>query len=331
MMPDTYPWDNLKPPQAASSYTRLLIDEHSLWDVFWAVDINDDVGLMLDCGSLDRPSMEAPELRELEVRFLSREGDDLQILFMLRDDNFKSVFFEFCKGLHEHIGAESSIENAAVEAINYTWSWYRFLNGKRPEELSPEAQRGLIGELVFLRDYLVPRYSWEDAINFWSGPFGNPKDFSWGEFAVEAKTHLNDACPFIKISSEFQLDAEDISILWLFVLGFQRDSEDGEDSKTLTDVVSDIVSDLSSSAPKTLEGFYHHLLAYGYSPKHNYDKYHWRWNNPRLFRVKKDFPAIQSAGLLQGVSKVSYQISLPACEPFKTEFFELESEMLNER
>jgi len=325
-MSDTYPWDDLRPPQTVNSYTRRLIDEHSQWDTFWVVDLNDDVGLMIDCGNAKRPEMAAPELRELEVRLLSRDGDDLQILFLLRDNGFKSIFFEFCKGLHRHIEAESSIEDVAKEAVDYTWSWYRFLKGKRTEELSPEAQRGLIGELVFLRDYLVPRQSWKDAINFWSGPFGNPKDFAWGKSAAEAKTHLNDARPFIKISSEFQLDAQDINALWLFVLGFQRDSDAEDDAKTLTEVVADMISSLSSDAPELIEDFYHRLLACGYSPKHDYNKYHWRWDNPRLFRVTDGFPAIQSSGLPQGVSKVRYSVALTACEPFAADFSELGDE-----
>jgi hypothetical protein len=137
--------------------------------------------------------------------------------------------------------------------------------------------------------------------------------------AVEVKTHLNDARPFLRISSEYQLDTTDLASLWLFVLGFQRDATNGSESFTLSELVLEIINTISNTTPDSVEAFYNHILASGYSPKHDYSDYRWMWSNPRLYKVDVGFPSIQSNSLAAGISRVTYQIALSTCEPFKAE------------
>lgn len=318
-MSTLYPWNSLVSPKAESSYTRRLVDENSRWDTYWVVDTGGNAGLMFDCGNLGNPMIKTPKLKEMKVEYLSLASDNFQILFLLKDSNYKDTFFQFCNGLLDAIESKETVQQAAFEAIEYTWQWYRLLKGESPDILSPEAQRGLIGELIYLRDHLVPALSWKEALDSWTGPFGKPKDFAWNDTAVEVKTHLTDARPFLKISSEFQLDTLNPGKLWLFVLEFRKATDTDSSSRTVSELVTEIFEEINNNSPDVADSLNTHLLASGYSRKHDYSGYRWIWRNPVLFEVTEDFPAIRSAVLPHGVSNVSYQISITACTPFKVD------------
>jgi hypothetical protein len=54
--------------------------------------------------------------------------------------------------------------------------------------LTAEEQRGLYGELFFLRKYLSSNNNYSEVINSWLGPHKEIKDFQLRQWAVEVKT-----------------------------------------------------------------------------------------------------------------------------------------------
>ena len=62
-------------------------------------------------------------------------------------------------------------------ALSRTWRWHHLLRGGRGTLLSPEEQKGLLGELFVLERLLLPRMDASSAVTAWRGPLGAPKDF----------------------------------------------------------------------------------------------------------------------------------------------------------
>ena len=55
-----------------------------------------------------------------------------------------------------------------------------------------------LGELIFLKNWVIPKYGVNDAVKFWLGPEGSPQDFSMNDLAVEVKCQLGSTKPTIK-------------------------------------------------------------------------------------------------------------------------------------
>ena len=95
-------------------------------------------------------------------------------------------------------------EAALSMTLQRTKRWHYLLQGGKTGGLTVEEQRGLVGELAFLRD-LVTELGPRTAIEAWTGPSGSAKDFELINSCIEVKGHRAAANPSISISSENQL------------------------------------------------------------------------------------------------------------------------------
>ena len=100
-----------------------------------------------------------------------------------------------------------------------TWRWHHLLRGGRGTLLSPEEQKGLLGELFVLERLLLPSMDASSAVTAWRGPLGAPKDFEIARVAVEAKTHCW-CCHTVSLNHicSSQLDERGVDSLFLHVV-----------------------------------------------------------------------------------------------------------------
>lgn len=116
----------------------------------------------------------------------------------------------------------SDVPSAPAEIQKALEEWRRLL---RPaKEMSPEASRGLFGELVVL-GWLARRNS-QFALDIWTGPSGDCHDFTSANGDLEVKTSSKEG-PVVDILSLRQLDVTDGHDLTLIRLGVV-DSPDGQ-------------------------------------------------------------------------------------------------------
>ena len=71
--------------------------------------------------------------------------------------------------------------------VSRAWRWHHLLKGGRDGRLSPDEQKGLIGELLVFEAILLEKLSPANAINCWTGPLGAPKDFEIGGVLYRVK------------------------------------------------------------------------------------------------------------------------------------------------
>ncbi|MBX9854467.1 MAG: PD-(D/E)XK motif protein [Gemmatimonadaceae bacterium] len=198
--------------------------------------------------------------------------------------------------------------------------WAEFFRRQAESSLSEELQLGIIGELLMMRDFLIPFWGAELTILSWAGPFRRPQDFQ-GPVAVEVKSTLGSAGRPILVSNLRQLDPSLVGKpLYLAVLRAEVVAAGGA---TLLEVVREIKGVL----PKNLhQDFESRLLRSGVSAVSLESNRLplFRALNWRLYRVADDFPRIVEGDVRHGVLDARYSISLTACDSFAVDMSELD-------
>lgn len=184
-------------------------------------------------------------------------------------------------------------------------AWQEFMH-KGSAVLGPEAEIGLIGELLILHSLLDHGLAPLAIIESWVGPIRGVQDFYVGAGAIEAKTTLSGIGFPIKIGSLEQLDT---SIRQpLFVAGVRLMPSDS--GRNLSDVIEQTKNQLIGELA-ALALLDDRLLAAGYIPAHA-DRYQRRFAlvSTRILQVDDAFPRLVIGNVPTGVTKAMYEIDL---------------------
>lgn len=235
------------------------------------------------------------------------------ILIQLLDSYYNDVFNVLCEDLILSISQISDEKLIIKELYNRIEKWKSLFENAGSQGLSPESQRGLFGELYFLRK-LLSGNDLLNVVNLWMGPENQIHDFQNGDCSVEVKTTHGNNHQRIQISSERQLDASHIENLFLFHLSLDSRHQDGE---TLNQMV-DSVSMLLDSDSAALNKFNSKLLAAGYFNHHRelYNDTGYLTRQENCYNVEHDFPRIEELDVRQGVGDVKYSIIVSGCQNY---------------
>jgi len=243
------------------------------------------------------------------------------LVLRLVDSAHRDVFHRLCLDIVASAGKAPTEPQAVSAMLNRTWRWHHLLRGGTDSRLTPEEQKGLIGELIVLQRLVLPHLAALDAVSTWHGPLGSPKDFEIGSVCVEAKARRGAATPYIAISSEHQLDVSGIDALFLHVAELHQEQAvanyKGDESFTLTDIAFRCRAQVSSSDLGAVEPFEELLTAAGFRWEDDYTDARWTQGRHHLFRVRETFPAIRASSCPPGVSNVRYSVGLIDCEPYR--------------
>ena len=313
------PWKEIEPPSVGNTVSARRVDADLPWDFFWARGPDNRIMLTLRHDADVAPQVALPTLRHIEVTDLPDSSDGRRTLVIrLLEATHRDIFLTLCKDIAGSAAQASSEAEAVSITVMRTWRWHQLLRAGADQRLTPDEQRGLVGELLVLQRHLLTRLSASASVAAWTGPTDAPKDFEIGRTAIEAKARRGGASPFIAISSEHQLDTSGIDRLFLHVVDVDRSPDDAVGSFTLPELAMSIRTSIEHVDPAAAERFDALLYAAGLLPEHNYDDYRWVAGDGRLFHVTEKFPRIATQSLLQGVSTVRYSVALSSCEPFKT-------------
>ena len=301
------PWEQLGPNEAKR------VEAGGRFDFFWVVLEAGMPGMMLKLPSLPQPLPRLPKLKNLVASFRPVSGGSAFVLG-LKERSQVEIFDTLCRDVVEAGEAGEDRDEALSRALQRTRRWHHLLRGGRPRGLSIEEQRGLVGELAFLRE-LVSAFGPETAIEAWTGPTGSAKDFELIGTCVELKSRRVAAKPFVAISSEDQLADVEGSRLCLRVANVA--SAVLPEGQSLHDHVR-MTSYLFEEDGSVFDAWEEAIYSTGYDSENDYDERRWLLGAGMDFEVVEGFPRISSP-LAPGVDSVRYSISLDACEPFKLE------------
>lgn len=184
-------------------------------------------------------------------------------------------------------------------------SWQDFMR-TGAHALSPEAEIGLIGELVFLLSLLETNIPASHAVEAWAGPLDGIQDFEIGTGAIEIKATLSSSGFPAKIGSLEQLDDSFRQPLFVAAARFsQRNS-----GKSLPEFVQILRSKIRSDM-EAERVFTEKLRLAGYFDEHS-GRYPRRFSleDMRVVEVGDKFPRLISGNVPDGIRWVMYEIDL---------------------
>jgi hypothetical protein len=191
--------------------------------------------------------------------------------------------------------------------------WEHLLSRDREGLLAEEALRGLVAELVFLRDLAIPRKGVAEALHAWRGPLGGVHDFQFAKVAVEVKSVTETLIAVI--SSAEQLDASG-EPLFMSAIRLHGTTEAVADSFSVIELVQSLRDMVEADATFAAE-FEDKLSLIGYTNAREYDTRRFVVKELRHFLVDSSFPKIIPSGLPSAIVSVVYGIDLRQCEPFR--------------
>lgn len=301
------PWKTLAP----GGVDARRVDPNGLHDFFWVVSGNGEPGLLLRVAADVEAPKQLPRMRNLDVAFRN-VGIDRALVLFLKDGEQTELFATLCRDIVNAAEAAADPDDALQRAIRRMMRWHHLLRGGRSDLLDIEEQRGLVGELQFLRR-LVDLIGAFPAIEAWKGPSGSAKDFELSGCLVEIKARRGASKPFVQISSEDQL--ADVDGCQLFLVVSAVDAAIKPNGMTLTDHVLEIEKLYAAAEPEAYRLWELAIADTGFSFDDDYSDRRWTVGKTMEFEVHDEFPRVTTP-LRAGVSRVRYCIALDACAPF---------------
>jgi hypothetical protein len=199
--------------------------------------------------------------------------------------------------------------------------WKMFFKNEGFKGMSLEKQKGLFGELYFLKNCLVPSLGL-DSLKYWTGPDGGTHDFEIGKYAVEVKTTSASTPQVIHISNEKQLN--DVGYDRLFVYKVSISTRKNS-HPTLIDLINE-TRELFERNPEKIFALNNLLFRYGYidGQKDKYLSLGFHLDNIDVFQIEEGFPRILKKDLIPGVGKVRYTVDVSSIEKFKVKTLQFE-------
>jgi hypothetical protein len=316
-------WDDLKSQQDTSGlnlYVRKLINYSNGHEreVYAAIDLVRGQPLLMTCIQVSSANKikAFPELAGIRFelkRIPADPPDYMQFMICLSDITLEKVFMSFATDIAEEVGAYSDDRQAVDLIFNRLAQWQKMLR-RGSARLTEEQQRGLLGELLFIRDSLLANEDLASGIIGWTGPEGYVHDFGFGQIGTEVKT-ISGARPLnVRINGEGQLNCEEDGLLFLYVVELIHAAEG---SLTLPKLVGFIRNGLAGDSVLK-ETFERKLVSVGYHDEHA-ASYTEAYISPavHIYSVTKEFPRLVSSSLPSGIGDVSYTVALSAADDFR--------------
>lgn len=255
-------------------------------------------------------------LQEIQVDLYpspTRAGKNA-LIFKLLNFQHKDIFTVLCEDLITSVSTETNEKKLVKEILNRFEKWKSLFNKIGLQGLTPEEQRGLFGELYFLRKYLQMNSNFLEVVNTWIGTEKQVRDFQSGTWAVEVKTTHGNNHQKVHISSERQLDTTNLDDLFLYHISLEQMQNSGE---TLNDIVDSVNAILETDALASNK-FKSKIYEVGYFDLQRslYEGKGYFIRHDAFYKVENDFPRIQESEIRVGVGDVKYSIILSQCTPF---------------
>jgi hypothetical protein len=312
-MTESSPWDNIKVPNA--DFNVRQVDVTTFAPCYWGRDIEGACLFIMELAGdhTVQYRKNVTTLNGIEVDLRSGAAGSQRLLLSLEQHVDRDLFEGFCHTLVTALTYASDSSSSLSVALAHIRRWKTFLSGRIGHHLSIEEIRGLFAELTFLFELLERWPTASDAITAWLGPEKSHQDFIFGNTAVEIKALSGTERSTIRISSEDQLESlNDALFLKIYRLSSLPESSKAQSLNEIVAKIQGLLSDIAS-----VEAFDRKLVTRGYAPLPEYDEPHLVVSDARTFQVTNGFPRLIRSELLNGITKVSYDIQIETIAPFQ--------------
>lgn len=305
-------WESLRPAlHDPVVYQR--VDESHVLDFYLGREVTGERVLLLFS---DSAAPDGRETQGIQVSTAKRADGRWSLIIKLLKPELGKIFSQLCEDL---VTASRSITNTADGpqfVMNRFGRWQRLLERGATDLLSDNEIRGLIGELIFLETYAIPRYGADAAVDGWVGPVAADQDFRFADFWYEVKAVVPDS-PAVKISSIEQLGVDVTQYEGqLATVCLDRTSPDEPGAVSLCRLVTRIRL-LLDAFPHAESVFSDRLLEAKYYDRPEYDNPHFVIKWLYRYSVTPDFPRLTRSSVPEGIRNAKYEIALTSISRFK--------------
>lgn len=233
-----------------------------------------------------------------------RKDEYNTLRFSLINSETSGLFYKFCEDLIEHTRPIKVKSCGYQSIVNRYYQWKSFFNTRGSKLLSESEIMGLIGEILFFKDYLALKVGISNALASWSGQELTHKDFSFENTWYEVKT-ISSGKTEVKISSLEQLESENDGELVVISLEKMSESYSGI---TLNDLIVKTANMFEDQSER--ESFLGKTAAQGYAYNDYYDSFVYEKNSINRYLVSRDFPVLIRDDVPKEIVKVSYTLDL---------------------
>ncbi len=255
-------------------------------------------------------------LQEIQVEIFKSPFENLKniLIFKLLNFEHKDIFAVLCEDLIASIANETNEKKIIKLILNRFEKWKSLFNKIKPQGLSPEEQRGLYGELTFIKKYLQESDDYEYIIDSWVGSEKQVRDFQNNDWAVEVKTTHGNNHQKVHINNERQLDLSNIEKLFLYHISLEQLQNTGESLNELIDSLSEKLTTDMVAFTKFKSKLYE--VGYFDFQRNLYDSIGYIIRQDVFYEIENEFPRIEEKDIRIGVGDVKYSIILSQCIPF---------------
>lgn len=299
-------WSELEP---GKGFQR--IDENHPLDFYIGLDILGERTLLL----VTKESVDVPaQSQAIQVLIRQRHDGQWALMFRLIKPELCRIFSHLCEDIVEYGRRPLEGSNPAASIIRRFMHWQHLLERSQNGLLDLAAQKGLLGELLFLQHLALPAYALMKAVEGWEGPLGAAQDFRYPDCMFEIKT-LGPGSHQVKISSSEQLDDSDRLLRLVAVVLSPADNTDNA-AFTLSDIVDALRKkfEINSGAYQLFE---ERLMSMGYFDHDEYRRHIYNLERFRFFDIREGFPRIKRSGLPGSIGRVIYEIDLAYCQSYE--------------
>lgn len=245
----------------------------------------------------------------VKVSNLAFSSNRTALSFQLVHPEYEEVFLNLCWDM---IISSRDAKSPLDSLVGRYKKWQKFLKQSKREKLSTQLQKGLLGEMLFLKRSMKERGEAE-AIRAWLGPEGGDQDFVFEEDWVEVKA-VAMASQDVSISSMQQLDQEMKGRLVIYTL---EKTTPGDNRITVNRMAQNIKSLIEEEQNQEL--FDIKLFLYGYRKDEEgyYEQNTFRLVECREYSVNKEFPKLVRNNTPKEVTACKYSLSLSAIEKYR--------------
>lgn len=324
-------WSSINGESKSSSVKTQIarqIPSKGVFPVFLATDFKKGIRLLyikLDANHnivIDNlPRFKGLEV-SLAVTSIGKFRDEEFLKFTQSIPNTDNIFELVISDICDNILQIQNKQNLNITLKKIIGEWRLFFDKHENEILSIHAQKGLVGELYFLRDYLFQKYSHNESICYWTGTDKTHHDFQIIVNAVEIKTTSGKQHKKFTISSERQLDNNGFEHLYVVLYSINLHSNSPE--RSLPALIREIYNRIENDPIATFQ-FQIKLIKCGYN-EGIADRYHTGFSlfDLKIFEVTDNFPKLLEEDLPNGVGDIKYSVVVSACKPF-----EIQTDILN--
>ena len=256
---------------------------------------------------------ELPSSRAIEAACRQRKDGRYALSFTLLNCAEEDVFITMAGDMIAFSSDAASPAEAVQRVLRRYAAWVRLFERRQSELLGIHAQKGLLGELLFLKEVIEGGHPMLEAVAGWAGPDGADQDFFCDDGWHEVKA-VGAGAAAVSISSVEQLDYPMEGELVVFRIDACVPQHNN--AVTLYQMVS-ALEKMTVSIPGAAETLLLKLAAVGYVHREEYDQQHFFVSAQQRYAVTESFPRMRRAGLPREVINISYQLDLPSLAPWE--------------